>query len=41
MIKIDKVYTKGGDKGKTSLGNGIKDLIKGFTMIRNTKYGNV
>ena len=22
MIKIDKVYTKGGDKGKTSLGNG-------------------
>ena len=22
MIKIDKIYTRGGDKGKTSLGNG-------------------
>jgi len=22
MIKLDKIYTKGGDKGKTSLGNG-------------------
>ena len=22
MVKIDKVYTKGGDKGKTSLGDG-------------------
>ncbi len=22
MVKLDKIYTKGGDKGKTSLGNG-------------------
>ena len=24
MVKIDKVYTKGGDKGKTSLGDGSR-----------------
>ena len=24
MVKIDKVYTKGGDKGKTSLGDGTR-----------------
>ena len=22
MVKLDKIYTRGGDKGKTSLGNG-------------------
>jgi nucleoside-diphosphate-sugar epimerase len=30
-----------GFKTKHSLDAGIKDLIKGYTMIRNTKYGNV
>ena len=24
MVKIDKVYTRGGDKGKTSLGDGSR-----------------
>jgi nucleoside-diphosphate-sugar epimerase len=24
-----------------SLDDGIRELIKGFTMIRNTRYGNV
>ena len=30
MIKIDKIYTKGGDKGKTSLGNG--DRVDKFSV---------
>ena len=25
----------------TSLDDGIKELIKGYTMLRNTRYGNV
>lgn len=30
-----------GYKPKFSLDEGIRELIKGYTMIRNTKYGNV
>ena len=30
-----------GFKPAYSLGSGIQELIKGYTMIRNTKYGNV
>ena len=30
-----------GFKPKYSLDLGIADLIKGYTMIKNTKYGNV
>ena len=30
-----------GFRPKVSLANGIGELIKGFTMIRNTRYGNV
>ena len=38
MIKIDKIYTKGGDKGKTSLGNG--DRVDKFS-IRVQTLGTV
>jgi hypothetical protein len=30
-----------GYKPQVSLDAGIGELIKGFTMIRNTRYGNV
>ena len=30
-----------GYKTAYSLDHGIEELIKGFTMIKNTKYGNV
>ena len=30
-----------GYRPQVSLGAGIRELIKGFTMIRNTRYGNV
>ena len=30
-----------GFKPQVSLPNGIRELIKGFTMLRNTRYGNV
>ena len=33
MVKIDKVYTKGGDKGKTSLGDGTRVLKTDKTII--------
>jgi len=38
MIKLDKIYTRGGDKGKTSLGNG-KRVDK--TNIRIEAFGAV
>jgi nucleoside-diphosphate-sugar epimerase len=30
-----------GWKPRFSLDAGIEELVKGFTMIRNTRYGNV
>lgn len=30
-----------GFKPATSLGDGVAELVKGFTMLRNTRYGNV
>tara|TARA_B100000686_G_scaffold342408_1_gene421503 strand:- start:12172 stop:12738 length:567 start_codon:yes stop_codon:yes gene_type:complete len=38
MVKLDKIYTRGGDKGKTSLGNG-KRIDK--TNIRIEAFGVV
>ncbi len=38
MVKLDKIYTKGGDKGLTSLGNG-KRITKCSLRIR--AYGEV
>ena len=38
MVKLDKIYTRGGDKGKTSLGNG-KRVDK--TNIRVEAFGAV
>ncbi|MEC6997528.1 MAG: cob(I)yrinic acid a,c-diamide adenosyltransferase [Pseudomonadota bacterium] len=33
MVKIDKVYTKGGDKGETSLGDGTRVLKTDKTIL--------
>ena len=38
MVKLDKIYTKGGDKGLTSLGDG-KRISKCSLRIRT--YGEV
>lgn len=38
MVKLDKIYTRGGDKGKTSLGNG-KRVYK--NSIRIDAFGTV
>ena len=38
MVKLDKIYTKGGDKGLTSLGDG-KRVSK--SSLRVTSYGEV
>ena len=38
MVKLDKIYTKGGDKGFTSLGDG-KRIKKSAIRIR--AYGEV
>ena len=40
IVSNDKVEATG-YKPEFSLDRGIADLIKGYTMIRNTKYGNV
>ena len=40
IVSNEKIEATG-FKPKYSLNQGITDLIKGFTMIRNTKYGNV
>ena len=33
MVKLDKIYTRGGDKGKTSLGNGER-VDKNSTRVK-------
>ena len=38
MVKLDKIYTKGGDKGKTSLGNGDRVRKNAF---RIKAYGEI
>ena len=40
IVSNDKVEATG-YKPEFSLDLGIADLIKGYTMIRNTRYGNV
>ena len=40
IVSNDKIEATG-YKPEFSLDRGIADLIKGYTMIRNTKYGNV
>jgi len=40
-IVSNEKLEKTGYKTAYSLDNGIEELIKGFTMIKNTKYGNV
>ena len=40
IVSNDKVESTG-YKPEFSLDLGIADLIKGYTMIRNTRYGNV
>ena len=40
IVSNAKIETTG-YKPEFSLDRGITDLIKGYTMIRNTKYGNV
>ena len=37
MVKLDKIYTRGGDKGKTSLGNGER---VNKNSIRVEPFGN-
>lgn len=37
MVKLDKIYTRGGDEGKTSLGNG--DRVKKYNLRVDT-YGD-
>jgi len=40
IVSNDKVETTG-FKPEFSLERGIADLIKGYTMIRNARYGNI
>ena len=40
IVSNEKI-AKTGFKTKHSLENGIEELIKGFSMIKNTKYGNI
>ena len=40
IVSNEKIEATG-YKPQVSLGAGIRELIKGFTMIRNTRYGNV
>ncbi len=38
MVKLDKIYTRGGDKGQTSLGNGIRVHKHNFRVV---SYGEI
>ena len=40
IVSNDKIESSG-YKPETSLEMGIQELIKGFTMLKNTRYGNV
>ena len=40
IVSNEKIEATG-FKTEFSLDRGIDDLIKGYTMIRNTKYGNI
>jgi nucleoside-diphosphate-sugar epimerase len=40
VVSNEKIEQEG-FKPKYSLNKGIQELLKGFTMIKNTKYGNV
>jgi nucleoside-diphosphate-sugar epimerase len=40
MVSNEKIEQQG-FKPNYNLSNGIQELLKGFTMIKNTKYGNV
>ena len=40
MVSNEKIELEG-FKPNYNLNNGIQELLKGFTMIKNTKYGNV
>ena len=39
--KLPRPRPPGGFQPKVSLDAGITDLIKGYSMIRNTRYGNI
>ena len=40
IVSNDKIEATG-FKPKHSLGMGVQELIKGYTMIKNNKYGNI
>jgi hypothetical protein len=40
VVSNEKIELEG-FKPNYNLNNGIQELLKGFTMIKNTKYGNV
>ena len=40
MVSNEKIELEG-FKPNYNLNNGIQELLKGFTMIKNTKYGNI
>lgn len=40
IVSNEKIEATG-FKPMCSLDHGIRDLIKGYTMIKNTRYGNV